>query len=192
MALDFQPNLPKIAELLLYLAHQKPGSDKYQAVKFFYLADREHLNLHGRPITSESYFALPYGPVASTAKDLLEEKPRIMKALGLQRLPFETELVQRLGPDQSPLIIIRKPLREVDLDLFSRSDLRVFDEVLKRYGEYDFAELYRLTHTHLAYRSAWGRRGTSRASKMTYDEMIEGAERKSEIVGDIGPIAQRL
>lgn len=67
MPLTFQPKLDKIVELLLYLAHTRPGADKYQAVKFFYLADREHIRRYGRPITFGDYVAMSYGPVASNA-----------------------------------------------------------------------------------------------------------------------------
>lgn len=192
MALAFRPNLEKIVELLLYLAHKKPGSDKYQAVKFLYLADRQHLIQYGRPITYEEYFALPYGPVASKAKDLLERDQWTMHRAGLRELPFATERVERPGPDQTHLLIIREPYREVDFDVFSKSDLRIFDEVLARYGDLDFDALYRLTHNHFAYKHAWRNRGASRRAPMTYDDMIESAELREKIVSDIGPVASHL
>lgn len=192
MALQFRPNLEKIVELLLYLAHRKPGADKYQAVKFFYLADREHINRYGRPITSEVYFALPYGPVASKAKDLLEHDKWTMRAAGLKELPFEVEKVARPGPDKTDLVIIGKPKREVDYDLFSRSDLRVFDEILKDYGDLDFDALYKLTHDHAAYKKAWANRGHSKRGQMAYDDMIESAEKRASVVSDIGPVAAHL
>src|SRR5271169_2700439 len=132
MPLDFRPKLDKIVELLLYLAHVRPDADKYQAVKFFYLADREHLNRHGRPITHEAYFALPYGPVASKAMDLLEEDHWTMTEAGIETLPFETERTMR---DDRPITYIRAPKREVNRALFSKSDLKVFDEIIMKYGE---------------------------------------------------------
>lgn len=192
MTLQFRPNLVKIVELLLYLAHRKPGADKYQAVKFFYLADREHLNRYGRPITSEVYFALPYGPVASKAKELLEYDKWTMRAAGLEELPFEVEKVARPGPDKADLVVIGKPKREVDHDLFSRSDLRVFDEILKEYGNLDFDALYKLTHDHAAYKKAWANRGHSKRAQMAYDDMIESADKRASIVSDIGPVAAHL
>lgn len=192
MALKFRPNLAKIVELLLYLAHKKPGADKYQAVKFFYLADREHINRYGRPITSEVYFALRYGPVASKAKELLEQDKWTMRAAGLKELPFETKQISRLGPDKSDLIVIGAPKRDVDLDLFSRSDLRIFDEIIERYGDLDFDALYTLTHNHFAYKRAWANRGHSQRGEMTYDDMIESPEQRARLVSDIGPIAAHL
>ncbi len=109
MQFEFRPKLDKIVELLLYLAHLRPNADKYQAAKFFYLADKEHLSRYGRPITSEAYFALPYGPVASNAMDFLEGDEIVMKSAGIDALPFAVETVQIKG---KPIVYIRQPLRE--------------------------------------------------------------------------------
>lgn len=192
MPLEFRPNLAKIVELLLYLAHKNPGSDKYQAVKFLYLADREHLIRYGRPITSEVYYALKYGPVASKAKDLLENNQWTMRAAGLTELPFETEKVDRSGPDQSPLTLIGKPRREVNLELFSRSDLRTFDEIISKYGNYDFDALFTLTHEHQAYKNGWAKRGSGKRGLMSYEDMIESPERRQSILSDVGPVSAHL
>lgn len=189
MALEFRPNLAKIVELLLYLAHKRPGADKYQAVKFFYLADRAHLNRYGRPITSEIYFALPYGPVASKAKEFLEHDKWTMQEAGLTELPFETKKVTRKGPDKTDLILIGAPKREVDLELFSRSDLRVFDEVLEKFGDLDFEALFKLTHNHVAYKRAWANRGHSKRGPMRYEDMIDLPGERASIVSDIGPVS---
>ncbi|MEX0851949.1 MAG: Panacea domain-containing protein, partial [Bauldia sp.] len=96
MPLKFRPKIDKIVELLLYLAHKRPDADKYQAVKFLYLADKEHLNRYGRPLTYEVYYAMDYGPVASVTLDLLNGKLGALQAIQADRLPFETEVVQ--GP----------------------------------------------------------------------------------------------
>lgn len=192
MPLDFQPNYAKIVELLLYLAHRKPGADKYQAVKFFYLADREHLIRYGRPITSERYFALTYGPVASTAKDLLERDAFTMRRAGIKELPFDLVEKERAGPERRPIVILGEPKRDVDIDLFSRSDLRIFDEVLAKYGNYDFDQLFNLTHKHEAYKRAWNARGNANRSLMAYEEMIEDKGAREALVADIGQVASHF
>lgn len=191
MQLNFRPKYEKIVELLLYLAHIKPGTDKYQAVKFFYLADKEHLNRHGRPITFESYYALPYGPVASRAKELLEGDEWTLRAAKIKKLPIITERVPR--PGKEDLLKIVGPTREVDFDVFSKSDIRVFDEIIEKYGDCTFDELFNLTHEHPAYVKAWrGRPKGSKAAPMLYEEMIDSKARRAEIVEDIGPVASRL
>ncbi|WP_305569651.1 Panacea domain-containing protein [Tabrizicola sp.] len=177
-------------ELLLYLAHKRPGADKYQAVKFFYLADRAHLNRHGRPITQESYFALPYGPVASKAMDLLEQDRWTMNEAGIEALPFAVSDESRKG---KPVTVIGKPLREVNFELFSKSDLKVFDEVIAEFGKCTFEQLFEVTHDHNAYKKAWARRRpNSKRAEMYYDEMVESDELRQSLVEDFGGISQFL
>jgi|SRR5665811_228145 len=193
MPLTFRPKLDKIVELLLYLAHRRPGADKYQAVKFFYLADREHLIRHGRPITFEKYYALWYGPVASHAKELLERKQRTLAAAGIDALPFETEEVPHPTKPGETILKLSRPLREVDLDKFSKSDIEVFNEVIEQYGDLSFDDLYKITHAHFAYRNAWDhRRFYENRAEMYYTDMIEDDERKAQVLEDIGPISSNL
>jgi hypothetical protein len=195
MPLTFQPKLDKIVELLLYLAHTRPGADKYQAVKFFYLADREHIRRYGRPITFGNYYAMWYGPVASNALDFIHQNPKIMERAGLKSLPFETEAgtVKTKSGKETETIFIRKPLRDVNRDLFSKSDLLVFDEIIAKYKNASFDELFNETHRHFAYKNAWEnrRQGADRA-EMHYDEMVEDKARRAELVEDISPIAAHL
>ena len=190
MLLEFRPKLDKIVELLLYLSRARPNADKYQAVKFFYLADKEHLIRHGRPITSEMYFALKFGPVASSAMDFLNSDEITMKQAGIESLPFRTEVVQVAG---KPITYIREPFRDVDFSLFSKSDILVFDEVIKLHGNLTFDQLFELTHSHYAYTRAWNNRkyGSNR-SEMRYEDMIEDKTRRDEIVRDIAPIAAHM
>lgn len=182
----FKPKFDKIVELLLYLSHKRPNADKYQAVKFFYLADKLHLNRYGRPITFEVYFALPYGPVASHAMDLLEGDAKTMGLARIKRLPFETQNLDKI-------IYIRGPLRSVNHDLFSKSDLKIFDEVLADYGHMTFDELYKITHSHFAYKNAWNHKpdGAKRAL-MRYEDMIDESPTKSRVVEELESVASHM
>ncbi|MBG6208372.1 putative phage-associated protein [Labrenzia sp. EL_126] len=192
MTLEFRPHFEKIIELLVYLAHKKPGADKYQAVKFFYLADREHLNRYGRPITFEKYYALPYGPVASNAKDIIEGDSWTMRAANLSDLPIRMETKPGRGPDSRDIVVLAEALRDVDYDVFSKSDIRVFDEIIDTYGDMSFDDLFRITHDHAAYVNAWARRGGSRRAEMDYSEMIESEEMREKVQSDIAPIAAHV
>lgn len=191
MALQFRPKYPKIIELLLYLAHLKPGADKYQAVKLFYLADREHLIRYGRPITFETYWALPYGPVATNALDLLNGRQWAFTAAKIRELPFDTEQVPRPGKND-PMVYLRAPHREVNWDVFSKSDKKVFDEVVAKYGDLDFDALYQITHAHPAYQKAWAKKGAANRYQMSYDDMIESDAHRERLLADIEPIAASM
>jgi uncharacterized phage-associated protein len=63
----------KTTQALNFFARRAGGSlNKLKALKLVYFADRYHLRRFGRPITGDEYLAMPYGPVASGAKDLIE------------------------------------------------------------------------------------------------------------------------
>jgi hypothetical protein len=194
MSLKFTPKLDKIIELLLYLAHARQGVDKYQAVKFFYLADREHFIRYGRPITFEDYYALWYGPVASNALDLLNQNARTMKRAGIEALPFEVELgkVKAKSGKETETTFIRKPLRDVNLELFSKTDLEVFDEILAKYGDATFDDLYNETHEHFAYENAWKNRRKGDRAEMFYDEMVDDIKLREALVEDLSPVAAKM
>lgn len=191
MPLKFRPKLDKTVELLLHLARKLPGADKYQAVKFLYLADREHLARYGRPITYDNYFALWYGPVASKALDLLEGDQRVLKEAQISKLPFKT--ASGKAPNGSDTIFISEPERDINLDLFSKSDIRVFEEIIEKYKSYTFKQLMDLTHQHEAYKEAWEKRRNGKdAAPMFYEEMIEDKEKRKALLEDIEPIAAHL
>lgn len=184
--LRFKPKYDKILELLLYLAHRRPGADHYQAVKFLYLADRAHLNAYGRPITYERYCALPYGPVASSALALLKNSEGELARFGINALPFRLEKLDRV-------VYIREPLREVDYERFSKSDLKIFDAVLEEHGRKNFGELHDLTHAHFAYANAWNKRPVGKKSVlMRYEDMLDESSIKAEYIADIEPVAEHM
>jgi uncharacterized phage-associated protein len=185
MPLEFKPKYDKIVELLLYLAHQRPGADKYQAVKFFYLADREHLIRYGRPISFEAYYALSYGPVASTVLDLLNGNRRVFEKVGIEHLPFEVKVDEKTT-------VIGNPHREVNKELFSKTDLTIFDDVVERYKDASFDDLFKATHQHYAWSHAWNTRRQGKRAEMYYDEMIDDEQKRAILLEDLLPVASKM
>tara|TARA_R110002095_G_scaffold197705_2_gene176998 strand:- start:255 stop:821 length:567 start_codon:yes stop_codon:yes gene_type:complete len=183
--LKFKPKYEKILELLLYLSHKKPNADHYQAVKLLYLADAEHFSRYGRPITFEKYCALKFGPVASNALDVLKQNRAAMKKFGIEELPFETEQLDKV-------IYIRSPKRAVDHDIFSVSDLRVFDEILAQYGNCTFGELYNITHAHFAYINAWDNRGDTNSADIAYEDMMEENSTKAAYLEELESVSDHM
>ena len=182
MPLHSRPRFDKIIELLLLLAHEMPGADKYQAVKFLYLADREHLLRYGRPITREHYYALWYGPVASHAMDLLEGDKITFRQAGIDHLPFRTEVAKdHRGKD---ITYIREPLRAINEDVLSDSDVEIFRNVVQANRDKNFESLMNMTHDHVAYKKAWNSRGLRNRAPMQYEDMIEDEQRRSDLLED--------
>ena len=44
-------------------------------IKLLYLADRKRLLERGRPITFDTYYSLPHGPILSRTKELIDDGP---------------------------------------------------------------------------------------------------------------------
>src|SRR5581483_2217444 len=153
--------------------------------------DREHLARYGRPITYDNYCALWYGPVPSKALDLLEGDQWVLREAKLKKLPFKT--ASGKAPNGSDTIFISEPERDVNFDLFSKSDIRVFDEIIKKYKNYTFKQLMDLTHEHEAYKEAWEKRRNGKDNApMYYEEMIEDKERRKALIEDLEPIADHM
>lgn len=180
--LVFKPKIEKIVETILYLVHKRPGLDQYQTVKLLYLADKEHFNSFGRPITFDTYFALDYGPVASHALDIIKFSRTKGKRV---ELPLNVAKLDKI-------FVLSGPRRPVNYDLFSKSDLRVLDEVVSKYGDKSFNDLYELTHSHFAYDVAWSARGNSKASLMHYEDMLEESETKAGVVENLEGVSTHM
>lgn len=171
----FQPKAEKIVDAILYLAHKGLELDQYKVVKLLYLADREHFRRFGRPITFDKYVAMEFGPVASNAYDLVRKK----RAFGISAsdLPFDIQ-------KHDKIYLIGKPKREVNWNIFSKSDLGILDWAADTYGNKTFSDLYELTHEHFAYDRAWKNRKT-KADEMRFEDFLEEDASKPSKVSDL-------
>ena len=180
--LTFTRRLDKIVELLVHLSGFMPHRDQYQAVKILYLADREHFNRYGRPITFERYVALYYGPVASSALDMIKGDAKTLKEAGIPHLPITISKVGKIYK-------LDAPQRQPDYEIFSKSDLKVFESVALEHGNREFDDLFNLTHSHEAYKNAWGDRGSKSSAPIYYEDMLDITQNKAELIQDLESIA---
>lgn len=123
--------IERMLEAFVYIAQccsHKPNV--YNALKIFYLADKLHMEKHGRFIFDDRYAALPKGPVPSEAYDLI-------KAIKLEKeLPFDLKPSVSYGKDHE-----LSAIKEFDDSLFSDSDLMCIDEVIETSKTADLGDL---------------------------------------------------
>ena len=129
---------------LAYLQQKLPGLTRHQAFKLLYLADLLHLERYGRPITGDKYVAMNYGPVPSNLYDFVKERSGSGRQL---------------------------PTVRADLEELSRSDIRVLDEIIKKFGRHSFSERTEITHD-AAWHAARRRAPGDRAPAMLWEEII--------------------
>lgn len=167
---------------MLYLAQSGMELDQYKVVKLIYLADREHFRRFRRPISFDRFVAMEYGPVASNALRIMkgENVPGVDRTL----LPFEVRKIERH-------YFIERPKRDIEREMFSKSDLNVLDEIINQYGKYTFKALFDLTHNHFAYDRAWTNR-QSNAEYMRFEDFLDESVDKAEIVEDLAFVSRAI
>jgi uncharacterized phage-associated protein len=167
MAAILAPDKAKIQEALLYLMNRAPKQTQYDLVKALFLADRAHMNRHGRPVTFDNYVAMEHGPVPSLAYDALKPKFGYLKRFGEER-PWVYQ--SKKDAEQVHLFTAK---RRPNMDYLSRTDIEALDRAQDIVSSLTFDQLRRLTHEDPAYIEAWNRRGNSLSSKMRLDLLIE-------------------
>ena len=134
----------KGVEALTYAAKRLRGRGHYWPTKVQYLADRHHLEHHGRTIYGETHMAMPHGPVpqaAFSASRALERGELICE--------FPMDIVRTaLRRDGDQLVA----LREADFSLLSAEERASLDWAIRYVADMGFDQLKTAAHD-----SAWKR-----------------------------------
>jgi len=123
-----------VLESFYYLSKKMNASiDKLAAIKLLFFADRYHLRKYGRLITEDTYYALPHGPVASNALD-------VVNSVLLKEHQTHLERVNN------------KAFKAIDeecaLEYLSDSDIEALDFVIENFSQYSAWELRELSHEY--------------------------------------------
>lgn len=104
-------------------------------IKLLYLLDRAALVRWGRPVTYDSYFAMPHGPVLSFTLDRINE-PEVSAGSYWDRY---------IAPKRDHEVSLRGG--ECPRDQLSAAELALIDEIFEEYGHKSRWELRDFTHT---------------------------------------------
>jgi len=103
-------------------------------IKLLYLLDRAALVRWGRPVTYDSYFAMPHGPVLSFTLDRIHE-PEVSAGSYWDRY---------IAPKRNHEVSLRG---ECPRGQLSAAELELIGEIFERHGHKSRWELRDLTHT---------------------------------------------
>lgn len=148
-----------------------------KAIKLIWLADRLHLRTYGRTITGDVYFALPYGPVPSTTRDILELNSF---SLSEDELSYSNEFI--VITDKFNY----KTNKNSDTKVFSQTDLNAIQTIWENYGACDQFKLSELSHQFpewQKYESALNQKVASRF-EMDYLDFFENIQDGSDLFID--------
>jgi len=101
---------------------QETGASMYSVMKMLYLADKAHLEQHGRFITGDRYVAMKQGPVPSSAYNMIKH----VRGEPVRRDGDETAMRYLACNVQTHEITIKEM---PDLDELSQSDIECLTEI---------------------------------------------------------------
>ena len=169
MEIEFNANVDKAIEVILWLANKKPGITYHSLLKFLFYADEYHLNKYGRPIVGDSYVAMPFGPVASLTYDLLKKNIAVSTvADNIDKLNFSNNR-KKITPE-----------RESNTYYLSKSDIEALEFSFQKYENCCFGDFCDSTHKHKAWINSKPSLGC-RNKKINYADLIEDAEMRQEL-----------
>ncbi|MFQ6117800.1 MAG: Panacea domain-containing protein [Candidatus Bipolaricaulia bacterium] len=153
----------KATEMAAYLLEKSGGKMYYlQLIKLLYIADREALRRWGYPLTGDSYFSLPHGPVPSRIKDLVTDDPQFSGS------KFWTSYIRTENYEV-------KLQRKAPLGSLSQADIELLDEIFDKYGQLERFELADMTHEFPEWQDPQGSR-----IPITYEEILRAVGREED------------
>ena len=131
----------KAIETILYIVNKLQAANFHRISKMMYFADKAHLEEYGCFICGDSYIAMKHGPVPNCTYDILKAVQGDGFALA-NNIIEEAKRAFTVLQDNS----IVKPLRKVDLDELSESEMECLDRAISQYGTLSFQALSELSH----------------------------------------------
>jgi hypothetical protein len=167
------PNKHKILESILFLIKQAESArsyvTQYEIVKSIFIADTNHLQKYGRPITFDNYAAMKNGPVPIEAYDMLKPNYDGNK-VGEKEWPL-WECVP--SPENGPTVNrFGKLKREPNLRALSETDRAELCDALNLVKKLGFGETRDFTHMNPAYKAAWKDKGDKKSYPMDYSKLL--------------------
>ena len=172
-----EPNIEKILDAICFVIAEAKKHDfqptQYDLVKTIFLADKNHLNKYGRPITFDNYHAMIHGPVPSLTYDLLKEHPTKLKKYNIRSLKWS----RKAGASKSYFYSL-KPSVHCNFDSLSESDCEHLRNALTIIRSLTWQQIRKLTHEDPAYCEA-NPQETSSNKLMSYGMLFESPNYKA-------------
>lgn len=165
-----------VVDTIYYLLKKIGKCDKLKIIKLIYLADKYHLAKYGRTITNDDYYAMEYGPVATTAKDVLSFDKQLISSK-------EREYAEQLIKHSGKFDFEANKNVNVDIDTLSETDKEVLNFVINKFGKMKSDELVKYTHKY----PEWAQyedlfqNGLIRRERIAIEELLSLVESDSDL-----------
>ncbi|CAG4883709.1 conserved protein of unknown function [Georgfuchsia toluolica] len=132
-------NREKALESILFIAAQLKAPTMHSIAKMLYLSDKLHLQDFGRLICGDHYIAMEYGPVPSTAYNMMK--------VPTGRFSFDPDIdeavIEAIEITHGRNVV---PKRNADTSVLSESEIDCINAVVEEHGHKTFGQLTDLTH----------------------------------------------
>jgi uncharacterized phage-associated protein len=156
MQIFFTFNLTKALQAMAYIVARLGAVDKVKLMKLLYVAERDHFLRAGHPITGDSLYAMPWGPVPSCS----------LSAIGGESWP-QPEIAFQYMHVTDNRVTIRESPGTSQLDPLEQQTL---DAVIREHGAKDTWVFVRETHQYPEYKAVYVE-GTSK--RIPYDLLLK-------------------
>lgn len=124
------------ATAAVFLAEHNGRMPYMKLIKLMYMAERESLRRHGRPVFGDRYFSLPHGPIVSTVLNLIKLEANPVD----EHRNLWSSHIQRQGYDVTLSA-------QADLGCLSEAELEMLREIASVFRALDQWQLRDLTHS---------------------------------------------
>lgn len=160
-----QLDAAKGLESLIYAAKRLPGKGHYWPTKVQYLADRRHLEQHGRTLYGETHVAMPYGPVPQAA---FNASRALEKGELISEFPMDA-VRAALRRDGDMLVA----LRDADQSVLGSEERESLDWAIRYVKDMSFDQLKAASHD-----AAWEK--TSPNAPMDWRDIVATLSRDAQ------------
>lgn len=164
----------KIIEAIYYTLKKIEIADTMKLLKLVYLADKYHLVRYGRTITKDDYYAMEYGPVGSTVKDVLN-----FNSISLSNAEYKYA-AHLLNKIDEVTFKVNESAKDAELEMLSETDKEAIDFVVEKFGNESQWELSEYTHKY----PEWYKHESLFKNKLTKRERIGTEELLSLLEND--------
>ncbi|MCL2715464.1 MAG: Panacea domain-containing protein [Alphaproteobacteria bacterium] len=143
---SFNFNETKTVEVLAYVAERWNGITPFFLSKVLFFADRDHLRTYGRPVTGDTYIAMPAGPVPSRVYDIVKDN--------LDLFGDPKAIVEAIRIDHNERFARVYSQRPPNLKMLSETDTAALDESMRFCRSRTVSDLSAITHQEAAWAKA--------------------------------------
>ncbi|MCK4394643.1 SocA family protein [Candidatus Bipolaricaulota bacterium] len=153
----------KATQIAAWLLERTNGKMKYlKLVKLLYITDREAIRRWGQPLTGDSYYSLPHGPVVSRIQNLVTDDPMFSEST------YWIDFISRVDYD----VVLNAP---PPYDHLSEAEIELLREIFDKFGTMSRWDLRDLTHEFPEWEDPAGS-----SIPITYVDILRAVGRENE------------